>query len=185
MHGDTRGFFHERLMSALQRRGVAAAAETELYLLDLLIRGTQFVLATPDQPLVHRLAAALAVDEPRARRERLREAGDSALYTAGFFGEHVQSRGMSVRYYAEMGGRAYRGASDLPGPHVRTFRELAGGFTGFTEVLDEVRESTQLRTPQDIVRLYDRWKRTGNPRLAERLQEEGVFPTVADEGTLH
>lgn len=182
---DTSEFFHERLNAAFQRRSIQATAQTELYLLDLLIRGTQSVLATPDEPLVTRLAAALDADEPRVRRDRLKETGDSALYTAGFFGEHVQARGMSVRYFAQMGGRAYRGASAIPGPHGPTFNELADGFEGFADVLDEVRETTQLRTPQDIVRLYDRWKRTRSPRLAERLQEEGVFPTVPDEGTVH
>ncbi|MCZ7687217.1 MAG: hypothetical protein M5U28_54170 [Sandaracinaceae bacterium] len=39
-----------------------------------------------------------------------------------------------------------------------------------------------MRTPQDIVKLYDRWRRTRSPRLAERLRAEGVFPTGEGPG---
>ena len=173
---DTRGFFQERMDKALERLGMEPSEQTSHYLLELLTRGTHSVIATPDQPIVHQLAAALNETEPREQREKLRETGDAALYTCGFFQEHVQQRGMSVEYYAAMGGRAYSSAASHPGPHRQVFGELAQGFRDFAQVLDEVRETTMLRTPQDIVRLYDRWRRTKSPKLAERLQEEGVFP---------
>ena len=63
--------------------------------------------------------------------------------------------------------------------------ELAEGFDDFARVLDEVRERTVLRSPQDIVRLYDLWKRTKDPRFAEKLRGQGVFPQKGDSGTFH
>lgn len=187
---DTRGFFQERIDAALTRLDIKASEQTSLYLRELLSRGTHSVIATPDQPIVTQLASALDETQPRERRQKLQETGDAALYTCGFFQEHIQGRGMSVDYYATMGGRAYQSAAVLPGPHRSVFGELAERFSGFAQVLDEVRETTMLRTPQDIVRLYDRWRRTKSPRLAERLQEEGVFPGEgalfgSDDGTLH
>jgi hypothetical protein len=91
---------------------------------------------------------------------------------------------MSPEYFATVGGRAYRAAGVLDPQHHVTFGELASGFLDFALVLEEVREETVLRTPQDIVKLYDRWRRTRSPKLAARLHAAGVFPQVPrdDEG---
>jgi hypothetical protein len=102
----------------------------------------------------------------------------------GFFGDHLRRRGISRDYVVGLGERAYGEAGDLCGRAWRSsdgslrqvYPELAGRFDVFARVLDEVRETTALRTPQDIVRLYERWRRTKSPTLARRLKEEGVFP---------
>ena len=176
--GDARGYFQERLASALQALNIPATPETEHYLVELLARGQKQTLATPDQPLVQRLAAAIETRDRRDRLLRYRETGDAALYTCGFFAEHVHKRGMSPEYYVELGGRAYRAASELCLKRAAVYEELGHGFEGFSHALEEVRESTVLRTPQDIVRLYDRWRKTRSPRLAARLHAAGVFPQI-------
>lgn len=180
---DLRGYFHERLHVALHRSGLGASTDVERYLLELLSE-SRTQLATPDRPLVDRLQAALAAPDPRDRLRSFRETGDAALYTCGFFPEHLDRRGMSPEYFATVGGRAYRAAGSLDPRQGSTFEELADGFLGFARVLDEVREETVLRTPQDIVKLYDRWRRTRSPRLAERLHAAGVFPQVP-KGEVH
>ncbi len=175
---DARGYFQERLSTALSELGVVAEPHTEHYLVELLAAGQKGAVATPDQPLVHRLQAAI---EARDRRERLRsyrEAGDAALYTSGFFAEHLQKRGLSHDYYVELGARAYCAASELCGQRADVYHQLGARFDDYSKVLEEVRESTVLRTPQDIVRLYDRWRRTRSPRLAARLHAAGVFPQI-------
>jgi hypothetical protein len=188
-HQDPATFFHQHLQDAIAQLRVRPSATTELYLRDLLVRSVLMRgvrPATADRPLVHLMAAALEAEDARERLRRLREIGDAALYTCGFFGEHVASRGLSPAYYEAMGGRAYRGASVLSLEHRGTFHELADGFAEFSRVLDEVRERTVPRTPQDIVRLYDLWKRTRDPRFAKKLQSQGVFPQGGDDsGTVH
>ena len=171
---DMRGFFHERVEAALTRLTIRADAATALYLGELLADSVTGLVT--DEPIAYRLADAIETEEPRLRREKLQKTGDAALYTCGFFQEHIDRRGLSVDYYVAMGGRAYASAAEQPGPHRETLAELAHGFESFAMVLDEVREETTLRTPQDIVRLYDRWQRTRSPKLAARLQREGVFP---------
>jgi len=185
---DPGAFFHQHLQTALSQLRVRPSPAAELYLRDLLVRSMLMrgvTPATPDRPLVHLMADALEVEDALERLRRLREVGDVALYTCGFFGDHVASRGMSPKYYAAMGGRAYRSASVLSVEHRGTFVELAEGFADFTRVLDEVRERTVLRSPQDIVRLYDLWKRTRDPRFAKKLRGQGVFPQKGDAGTFH
>lgn len=186
---DISGFFRERLEGALARRGVAAGPLTQVYLVHLLAEhGSGFapekMTGTLGGTLVERMAEAADILEPAERLRRFREIGDAALYAAGFFGDHLSHRGIAKSYVVMMGGRAYDAAGSLARrPHVvaeramaEVYPELSGRFESFAAVLDDVRESTEMRTPQDIVKLYERWKRTGSSLLAERLQEEGVFP---------
>ncbi len=175
-HGDIRGWFHEKVRSAISRLSLRVTAETEHYLVDLLADRQR--LATPDEPLVQQWARALEAEDPRDRLRHFRDTGDAALYTCGFFADHLETRGMSEDYFIGMGGRAYRAASTLCPRRGRVYDELATGFERMVLLLDEVREETVLRTPQDIVRLYDKWRRTGSPKVAARLHQAGVFPTV-------
>lgn len=196
-HADVRGYFRERLMGALARRGVQPGETTEFYLVDLLARFATGAAQGVEEPLVYRLAEALETREPHLRFRRFREMGDAALYALGFFFDHLHRRGISRRYVVGMGEKAYARASDLAGwsggrgdaAFTEAFEELAGGFDEFARALDDVREATTLRTPQDIVRLYDRWRRNGSPVLAERLQAAGVYPQTPGDGsggsTLH
>ncbi|MGE0790221.1 MAG: hypothetical protein AB7S26_31390 [Sandaracinaceae bacterium] len=190
MSGNVRGWFHERLQAAFSRTQATASAETEMYLVELLARHAE--RANPEallRPLALMLADALEAEGPD-RLRRLRELGDTALYVLGFFEDHLQRRGVSRDYVVSMGGRAYARAEVLsvyvPSEAVRrdVYGELADGFATYAEAFDEVRESTVLRTPQDIVRLYEKWKRTKSPRVAERLRSEGVFPMVEDDSEL-
>ena len=177
------------MVEALTRLEVDASGAVEFYLVELLAQQARTTADTLE-PLVFRLAEAAAIDEPAERFRRFRAVGDAALHTCGFFADHYERRGVSREYVVTMGGRAYDAAADLAfaarAAEPDVFGELAGRFDAFARVLDEVRETTELRTPQDIVRLYDRWRRTRSPRLAERLRKAGVFPGLGGGGgTLH
>lgn len=200
---DLRGWFHERLQACLSKRGERAAGATQHYLVELLaVRGLRAVPSKAvsegfpvgkelcGRPLAMILAeAATAEGEDRVRL--FRGLGDEALYTAGFFSDHLEHRGITEDYVVRMGGGAYDTASKLaersPSEAVRTdvYRELGERFVTFAHVLDDVKESTAFRTPQDIVRLYDKWRRTGSPRIAERLSAEGVYPGREAKPALH
>ncbi len=188
MSGNVRGWFHERLQSAIDRQRTPTSEATEMYLVELLARYAETPVSLA-QPLALMLAEAAEAAGPE-RIRRLRELGDTALYVLGFFEDHLDRRGITRDYVVTMGGRAYARAEALsvfsPRESVRrdVYGELADGFEGYAEAFDEVRESTVLRTPQDIVRLYEKWKRTRSPRVAARLRSEGVFPTIEADGEL-
>ncbi len=180
---DLGGWFHDQLDAALARRGVQAADATRAYLVDLLARmggGDDGSLRTP---LAIQLAEARAVPGGAERLRRFRALGDDALYLRGFCSEHLEHRGISAGYVATLGEAAYDHAGELAlrsaeRPVSGVYRELARKFARLAAALDELRESTVLRTPGDVVHLYDRWQKTHSPRLAERLSEEGVFPAL-------
>lgn len=193
MIGDVRGWFHERLTGCMAARGLAASDETTFYLVELLA-SAGLGAARRDSLCGRPLALILAEASDADGHERLRLfrlLGDEALYVGGFFADNLEHRGVSPSYVSRLGMQAYRAAEELASrsereaARVGVYAELASQFAPLTRVLDDVRESTALRTPQDIVRLYDRWKQTRSARLAERLAEEGVFPVDLDGETLH
>jgi hypothetical protein len=184
-------WFRERLEDALDRRGVQADEGTRSYLVELMSSvGAGRRQAPGAVPLALQLAEAHSAPSTADRVRLYRAVGDEALCMTGFFADHLERRGVSADYVRHMGGGAYESAALLAAqapsvsPQSPTFRQLARRFDTFAAVLDEVRESTVLRTPQDIVRLYDRWRRTRSPRLAERLCAEGVMPVAAGEDTM-
>ena len=182
-HRDVRSFFYDRLQEALRRRRVRPRPETELYLVELLGRTASAPEPAAGEPLVRLWARALECHRPRDRYRRFRELGDWALLRTGFFAQSCERRGVSRHYLAQMGSRAYGAASGLA-PWTAAARlapalqELAEGFETFAGVLEDLRELTSLRTPQDIVRLYDRWRRSHSPVVAERLREAGALPSL-------
>jgi hypothetical protein len=125
------------------------------------------------------------------RFERLRVLGDGVLYVSGFFAPHLETRGVEVRYVTSLGARAYdsagrmlRGASDNA-PDL--FFELAENFERFAELLSAVAEKLQLAAAPSsvgVLKLYERWLKTGNEALSSELLERGVLP-VRGAGGLH
>lgn len=180
-HPSLTAYFQEAVGEALRNQHVSASGLTEFYLVRLL---ADFATATiDDAPLALQMAEAqLASPEERARK--LREIGDRSLYVLGFFADSLSRRLVDEDYYIRMGGTAYRQLARLP---VRTashftaaFCELGEGFPRFVDVLAEVSEVSATASDTDVVRLYQRWQRTGSPWLLRRLRALGVVPSGGD-----
>lgn len=184
---DLRGFFSSALQTALHHQHCATSTATEQYVVGLLV---DHLAQTPpsEGPLGLRLLEAQQAP-PRERFERLRTLGDEALYALGFFRARLGRGGLSERYFAEIGATAYWSASGLLGVGAGPdpFAELAAKFTPVAQVLEEVAEGCRARaghSPQDLVRTYERWLRTGSAPLAEALALHGVTPQ-RNRGGLH
>jgi hypothetical protein len=187
-------FFHDVVDDAMRKKQVAATEAAEYYLVSLL---TDY--AKPDarscealeRPLTLLLDEALHAPG-QERFERLRVLGDGVLYVSGFFAPHLETRGVEVRYVTSLGARAYdsagkmlRGASGDAAPDL--FFELAENFAQFAELLTAVAEKLSLAaTPSSvgILKMYERWLKTGSESLGSELLEHGVLP-VRGAGGLH
>jgi hypothetical protein len=198
--GSVSTFFMEVLEDALRECRVDATGGTTQYLVGLLAD-----YAHPDplageamnRPVAFLLEEALRTPEPAARFERLRALGDGVLYACGFFSDHFEARGVAQDYLFGIGTRAYGAASSMlhaPGessgpeaPPFDVFRELAGKFGSFVEVLSDVADSTIAMgagTPKNLLKVYERWLRTGSDRLASALVAQGLVPTRGPKGVV-
>ena len=59
------------------------------------------------------------------------------------------------------------------------FGELSEKFVGFVDVLNEVSERTSCSSNADLLRLYEKWLKTGSPRSGQLLVERGVVPNAS------
>jgi hypothetical protein len=179
-------FFHDVVDDAMRKKHVEATEAAEYYLVSLL---TDYARPDPrncealERPLTLLLDEALHAPG-QERFERLRVLGDGVLYVSGFFAAHLETRGVEVRYVASLGARAYDGAAKMlrtaagdAGPDL--FIELSDNFERFAELLSAVAEKLSLAaapTSQGLLKLYERWLRTGSEDIGSELMARGVLP---------
>ena len=172
-------YFRELVESAMHHQHLAAREMTSYYVVNLL---TGFVHldrsdAADDEPLGIRLAKALQA-AGTAQRTGLRRVGDLSLFISGFFSDSLNRSLVDIDYYIQLGERAYgslarQGVADNFGD---VFDELSEKFGGFVDVLTEVSERTLLTTNTDLLRLYEKWLRTGSRRSGDLLVSRGIVP---------
>src|SRR5262249_60175610 len=117
-------------------------------------------------------ATALGVRLARAvdgggvqQRASLKEIGDVSLFVSGFFSDSLTRKLVDVDYYVAIGGSAYNALSRVETETFSpVFAELGTKFIGFVDVLAEVSERSSCTSNADLLRLYEKWLKTGSPR---------------------
>src|SRR5687767_8595755 len=174
-------YFRDLVEGALSRQHLRANELTSYYLVDLLCRFMRPDRRIPfyddtSEPLALRLRRALE-SGGMEQRARLRNLGDFSLFTSGFFSDSLNRRAIDLDYYVSMGEYAYgslsRRDTDAFG---EVFTELARKFVAYMDVLADISERTGATGSTDVLRLYERWLRTGSTRDGQRLVERGVVP---------
>lgn len=177
-------YFKELVESALSRQQLQTHELTSYYLVDLLCRFMRPSDRIPfgddhDEPLALRLGRALDCGGME-QRARLRNLGDFSLFMSGFFADSFTRRVVDVDYYVSMGEYAYgslsRRDTDAFG---EVFSELARKFVPIMDVLSDVSEQSGIRSSVDVLRLYEKWLRTGSPRDGKRLIDRGILPNAS------
>ena len=175
-------YFKELVDVALSHQRLNTQELTAYYVVQLLASFLQRPLTDDtrdDTPLAVRLAQALESGGAR-QRVTLKEIGDVALFVSGFFSDSLNRKLVDVDYYVSIGGRAYnvlsRVETDTFSP---VFAELGEKFVGFVDVLSEVSERTSCTSNSDLLRLYEKWLKTGSRRSGQLLIEKGVVPNAS------
>jgi hypothetical protein len=173
-------FFKELVESAMARQHMRAADLTEYYLVNLLCQYVRLDGSSRPgeqaQPLALRLARAIESGGSE-QRARLRGIGDFSLFMSGFFSDSFKRAAVDIDYYKSMGEYAYGSLSHADEDAFATvFGELSRKFVGFVDVLADINERTTLASATDVLRLYERWLRTGSERDGQRLVERGILP---------
>jgi hypothetical protein len=173
-------YFKELIDAALERQRLDAGDLTAYYLVNLLCQFVRLDTASEtNDPLAIRLARALQA-EGLEQRTRLRNLGDFSLFVTGFFSDSLNRRTVDVDYYVAMGEYAYGslGRSDEES-FSDVYSELASRFVGYADVLADVSERSTVRSSSDLLRLYEKWMRTGSSRDGRKLVERGIIPNRA------
>jgi hypothetical protein len=175
-------YFREQVEAAMQHQRLAAHELTSFYLVNLLAGFVHFdgsASGMSDQPLGVRFARALQEDGIR-QRDELRQVGDMSLFVSGFFSDSLNRRLVDLDYYVQLGEYAYASlARQDDGTLGDVFDELAAKFAAFVDVLGEVSERTALTSNSDLLRLYEKWLRTGSRRSGDLLVSRGIVPNAS------
>jgi len=179
-----RDFFRDLLSRAIENQRASVQPFTELYLVNLLhefLASEALYVQTEDGTWQQKPLAFLwkeALEEAGPSRVRLlKRLGDTSLFISGFFPDSLARRSslVDVDYYIAMGGRAY----DAVARHAlerSLWAELSDKFRLLVDILNEVSERTMASSEAGLLRLYERWLKTGSDRLANALVRQGLVP---------
>jgi hypothetical protein len=170
-------YFRELVDAAIHRQRLVASEFAAFYLVNLLTGFVQLDRRRTDgdEALGVRYVKAMG-SRGSTQLDELRHVGDLSLFTAGFFADSLARRLVDVDYYIHIGEGAYGSLARYDATLGDVFDELAEKFTSFVDVLGEVSEHAAVATNTDLLRLYDRWLRTGSLRSGERLVSRGIVP---------
>jgi hypothetical protein len=177
-------YFKQLVEEALAHQRIAAQELTAFYVVQLLAGYLQQKKEEDAaEPLALKLSRALDGGGLQ-QRTTLRQIGDTSLFISGFFSDSLRHKLVDVDYYVSIGGYAYNALSrqetDALSP---VFAELADKFGGFVDVLSEVSERSSCASNSDLLRLYERWLKTGSARSGQLLIERGVVPNASIKTT--
>jgi hypothetical protein len=179
-------YFKELVDGAMEHQRVDATELTAYYVVQLLAGFMQQPAIDgggDEAPLAIRLARALESGGMR-QRSGLRQVGDVSLFMSGFFSDSFRRKLVDVDYYVTIGGYAYHALSRVESDTFSTvFAELGEKFVAFVDVLAEVSERTSCASNADLLRLYEKWLKTGSPRSGQLLVERGVVPNMSVRST--
>lgn len=178
-------YFRELVEGAIAHQRLSATQLTAFYLVHLLANFLQRAEDAPDaEPLAFKFLKALETGGVR-QRAGLKSVGDQSLFVTGFFSDSLKRQLVDVDYYVAIGGSAYQALSRLETDTFSpVFAELSEKFAGFVDVLNEVSERTSCAsTNADLLRLYEKWLKTGSRRTGQLLVERGVVPGPAASNT--
>ena len=177
-------FFKEQVEAACVRQQLHPQPLTSYYVVSLLAEFTHLGSSpvteamTSNEALGVKLARALQ-SAGRGQRLGLKQVGDVSLFISGFFSDSLRRSLVDVDYYVSIGGHAYASLSANEDAMAPIFAELSDKFVAFVDVLNDVSDRASLSSQSDLLRLYEKWVRTGSKRNGDLLVEQGIVPNAS------
>lgn len=183
--------FSEAVKEACESRHVKTQPIIEIYLVQLL----RFYLDSknlhpnwadesqekPLQTFAEMYLTAINAESPK-NKEMMRSVADRALYLTGFFGDSFQRKIVDLDYYVDIGSAAYSNLHvwTREEPLTDVYKTFSKRFSEFVDVLNYISEKSLIQSDTNVLRLYDRYLKTGSELAREKLNELGVV-TVSKE----
>ncbi len=181
-------FFKEAVRDAFTKRKIEAFPMAEDYLVNIL---EHYVIAAhlhETEEIDHHgnkkpttLAETLLIaaqSDHSTKVDMLKKLGDRTLYVCGFFSDSFQRKVIDVDYCAEMGGTAYRilAQSTKEDTLCQVYTLYSKKFLAFVDALNYISEKSQLQSSNNVLRIYDRYIKTGSELAREKLSNLGIVP---------
>jgi hypothetical protein len=111
------------------------------------------------------------------QRASLKHIGDVALLVSGFFSDSLNRELVDVDYYVSIGGCAYNALSRVETDTFRRSSRSSGPSSWGSWTCCLRSASARRASNADLLRLYEKWLKTGSRRSGQLLIERGSCPT--------
>lgn len=174
----TQEYFSEAVVNAADKTKIAITPFTAQYLVGLLNTYMVAENLTMKSTLAEALLSACQA-EGMVKREQLKKLGDTSLYMSGFFGDSLQRKIIDIDYYADIGGTAYGSlASEIDEiAQAQIYRDFSVRFLEYVDLLTYISQTALIQSNTDLLRLYERYVKTGSEMAREQLAEKGLIAT--------
>ena len=184
-------YFSEVVDEGLAKRRVQSPPQVKSYLVNMLkfyldsrnlFDESRDELGNRNPQTLAELYLKASTAEVAERTALLKKLADRSLYISGYFGDSLDNKLVDLDYYAEMGGAAYDHlASSTKEDHLAlVYSIFSKKFLDFVDVLTYISQKSFIKTDESILKLYDRYLRTGSDLAREKLIEMGVVALSPD-----
>jgi hypothetical protein len=195
--GITDRYFSEAVEETARKQGLRASDYAKAYVAGIMVDfARKDKLFTPAKDTSQQESDDSSIDsltqlvlEARTARagsrDKLRRAGDLALFLTGFFHDwYDRKNAPSRKYHQDLGAQAYNRLSRLSKgitaePLVLmsvkdVYEELSESFPRFAEILCEISDRAHSMDDKGLLKLYQSWMKSGNAYQARLLREKGL-----------
>jgi hypothetical protein len=171
-------FFCDLVDTAAKNQKAVVSDYAKIYLINLLCQNASAsnLINKMDTPISIILQQSL-IEPLKQRRAMLKYVGDYSLYVAGYFSESLNRKIIDVGCYISIGGQAFGNLSNIASSSETSslYHEMFNKFSSLVDILTEVSFETSITKAEDLIRMYDRWLRTGSSVLEKKLMEKGII----------
>ncbi len=176
-------YFREVVEHAFQQRNMKTFPMAEAYLVQLLgqyVNSDNLFEAQEGKkvnPMLAEMFLKAQTTQTIVRIEMLKRLGDVSLYVSGLFGDSLNRKIVDIDYYADMGGQAYGSLAETIKEDTfrKVYSEYSERFLEFVDVLTLISQKVFLQNNESLLRLYDRYLKTGSELARETLLEKGII----------
>lgn len=184
--------FKEVVQEAVNQKKVSTHPQVESYLVYLLkhyVDSRNFHaplkddgVEKPPDTFAEMYLQAINAETPK-NKELMRIVGERSLYLTGFFSDSLQKKIVDVDYYLDIGSAAYLNLSYWTKEDTMAFvyQTISKQFLELVSIFNYISEKSLIQSDQNILRVYDRYLRTGSELAREKLNELGVVTLTKEQ----
>jgi hypothetical protein len=115
--------------------------------------------------------------------ELLKKLGDVSLYVSGFFADSLSRKVVDVDYYVDMGETAYGvlAGEIKEDTSKKVFKDFSKRFLEYVDILTTISQKSLVQNDESILRLYEKYLKTGSELARETLEEKGIVTIPFDK----
>lgn len=159
--------------------------ELESYLVFLLAQFNHRPDLANNGPLATEFLAGFD-ESPSKQQECWREVGDKCLLLVGLFPGRIEKKRIQLRYFIDLGQRAYVQVAELCRTQSATlYRALSGGFVRLMEVLQAIRGLANPTLGLSPLQAAELWTQTQSEQALAVLRQHTPYPLIIGSSTQH